>query len=75
MAMTKSSMADFIETEMSSISTTPIVGGGGTGSAETRAREFLEALCQGIIDEIVANATIVTTSGAPDNEHTGNVNS
>lgn len=75
MAMTKASMADFIEAEMGSISTTPIAGGGAAGDAETRAREYLEALCQGIIDEIVANATIVTTSGAPDSEHTGNVNS
>jgi hypothetical protein len=35
--------------------------------------EFIEILCDEIVDHIVNNAVVTTTSGAPDGEHTGNI--
>ncbi len=70
MAMTKESMADFIDLYVDAIPHNPVEG---LGDPSTHKREMLEAFCQGIIDEIVTNAVVTTTSGAPDSEHTGNV--
>jgi len=70
MGMSKSSMADFIESHLNAIQHNPTEG---TGDASIHRREMLEAFCQGIIDEIIANAVIETTSGAPDGEHIGKV--
>lgn len=39
----------------------------------SESEAMIKALFQSIIDDIVGNATIQTTSGAPDGEHTGNV--
>lgn len=72
MSMTKASMADFIDAHLDAITHSPTVG---DGDATDHRRVMLEAFCQGVIDEIVANAVITTTSGAPDGEHTGNVSS
>ena len=47
----------------------------GPNSASTLAyREQVGiAMCQGIIAEIKNNAVVTTTSGAPDGEHTGEI--
>ena len=66
MAMTKESMADFIEGYLTAIPHTPVEG---QGDPSAHRRAMLEAFCQGIIDEIVTNAEGVTTAGAPDGEH------
>lgn len=34
---------------------------------------LIDAIATGVYDEIVDNALVTTTSGAPDGEHTGNV--
>ena len=70
MALTKQSMANFVEAHLAAVD---LVQGSDAGAAMDYRRQVLEALCQGIIDEIVANAVVETTSGAPDNEHTGKV--
>jgi len=70
MALTKESMATFVETRLAAVD---LVQGSDAGAAMAYRRQVLEALCQGIIDEIVANAVVETTSGAPDDEHTGKV--
>jgi len=70
MALTKESMATFVENRLAAVD---LVQGSDAGAAMAYRRQVLEALCQGIIDEIVANAVVETTSGAPDNEHTGKV--
>ena len=70
MALTKQSMATFVETHLAGVA---LVQGSDAGAAMAYRRNVLEALCQGIIDEIVANAVVQTTSGAPDDEHTGKV--
>ena len=74
MGMTKESMADFIQARLGAL----MAQGhaqieGEAGDVEGQGRRYLEAWCQGIIDEIVANAEIETTAGAPDAEHTGHV--
>lgn len=42
-------------------------------AAAAKAEEYLVADCQGIIDEIKANAVVQTTSGAPNSEHQGKI--
>ncbi|MBU0680103.1 MAG: hypothetical protein KKD73_01655 [Proteobacteria bacterium] len=70
MPLTKASMADFVEAHLAGV---PLVQTSDATTALNYRRQVLEALCQGIIDEIQANALVSTTSGAPDNEHTGKV--
>lgn len=70
MALSKASMADFVETHLAAVN---LVQTSDAADALAYRRLVLEALCQGIIDEIQANAVVQTTSGAPDNEHTGKV--
>jgi len=70
MAMTKASMADFVEAHIAAVSASQ---GSDAGAALAHRRQVLEALCQGIIDEIQANAVVQTTSGAPDSEHIGKI--
>ncbi len=70
MAMTAQGMAQKIRTRQAALTpvqtTDPV-------AAKAFAEKSLEAMCQGIIDEITANAVVTTTSGAPDQEHTGEI--
>jgi len=68
--MTKTSMADFVEAHIADVD---LVQGSDGDAALAYRRAVLEALCQGIIDEIHANALVQTDSGAPDSEHTGHI--
>jgi dsRNA-specific ribonuclease len=70
MALTKASMADFVEAHIAAVT---LDQGSDAAAALAYRRKVLEALCQGIIDEIKENAVIETTSGAPDSEHIGKV--
>ncbi|GEM_PF-3271920 len=70
MALSKQSMADYIEAHVAAVG---LVQGSDAQAALAYRRLVLEALCQGIIDEIHANAVVQTTSGAPDSEHVGKV--
>lgn len=72
MSMSKEGMAASIESYVDLITMPAQSTGGDVGSARTL---ILEAICQGIIDEIVSGAVVATTSGAPDGEHTGNITS
>ena len=68
MALTKESMAAFIQARLAAVDHTPTTD---ASAAKDYQNRVLQALCQGIIDEIVANAVVQTTSGAPDSEHVG----
>lgn len=70
MAMTKASMADFVEAHIAAVAASQ---GSYAAKAMAYRRQVLEALCQGIIDEIQANAVVQTISGAPDSEHVGTI--
>ncbi len=70
MGLTKESMADFIEARVAAVA---LVQGSDNAAALAYRREILEAFCQGVIDEIHANAVVQTHSGSPDSEHTGKV--
>lgn len=70
MALTKASMANFVEAHIAAVA---LVQGSDNGAALAYRRAVLEALCQGIIDEIHANALVQTDSGAPDSEHIGHI--
>ena len=70
MPMTKESMATFIQAQLVAMTH---IQTDNPAAAATYGRQVLEAFCQGIIDEIQANALVTTTSGAPDGEHTGGV--
>ena len=71
MAMTKESMANSIQAAIASIG--QIQSEGGSPDPVAQSRLFIEAWCQGIINELQTNGVITTTSGAPDGEHTGNI--
>jgi hypothetical protein len=70
MALNASSMRDKIKAHMAQVAAYQ-------GSDNADALEYrdaaLEAMCAGIIEEIVENAVVETTSGAPDSEHEGKV--
>ena len=68
MPMTKESMANFIHQYLAASTQTSVEGIGTPDNLP-----LLEALCQGIIDEIKTNAVVTTTSGAPDDEHIGKI--
>ena len=70
MPMTKQSMADKIEAATDAVAA---VQSSDPAVALANRRAIIEAFCQGIIEEITANAVVTTTSGAPDNEHTGKI--
>lgn len=70
MALTKESMATFVETRLAAVTATQT---NNAAAVSSYRRLVLEALCQGIIDEITTNAVVQTTSGAPDGEHQGNI--
>ena len=70
MAMTAKSMAKKIRAKQASL---PSVQTTDEATAKAFAEKNLEAMCQGIIDEITANAVVTTTSGAPNGEHTGQI--
>ena len=72
MSMTKQGMAAKIKAYVDAITMPPQSTSGDIAAARTLV---LEAICQGIIDEIVANAVVATTSGAPNAEHAGNITS
>lgn len=55
MAMTKEAMATKIIDHLEALL--------DWGASESYARPFIEAFCQGIIDEVVQNATITMNSG------------
>ena len=68
MALTKESMAAFIQARLAAVDHSQTTQ---AGAAQDYQNNVLLAFCQGIIDEIQANAVVQTTSGAPDGEHTG----
>lgn len=68
MALSKESMAAFIEARLAAVDHTQTNSAGAAGNYKDQC---LQAFCQGIIDEITANGVVTTTSGAPDSEHTG----
>lgn len=70
MPLTKQSMADKIETAVAAVDA--VQTSDGVAMLSNR-RAIIEAFCQGIIEEIQANAVVTTTSGAPDGEHTGEI--
>lgn len=70
MALNATSMMQKIKAHMAAVGAYQ-----GSGGPDTLAYRDLQltAMCQGIIDEIVENAVVTTTSGAPDGEHTGEI--
>ncbi|WP_321367928.1 hypothetical protein [uncultured Desulfuromusa sp.] len=70
MAMTKESMAGKIRAH---IATCTHVQTSVNGDVLGYRDDVLEAMCLGIIEEIQQNAVVTTTSGAPDGEHTGEI--
>jgi hypothetical protein len=70
MAMSAASMAAYIESHLATLDHTQT---NSAATAETYRQLVLQAFCQGIIDEIVNNAVVTTTSGAPDGEHIGEI--
>ena len=73
MSMSKVSMANFIQSHIDVITDQKLTGASTGAAVALSRREYLEAFCQGIIDEIINGAVVQTTSGAPDGEHIGNV--
>lgn len=72
MGMSAQDMVDAIRGHQSGIVPSP---NEGPAQDSAYADKMLLALCQGVIDEIIAGAVVTTTSGAPDGEHSGNVSS
>jgi hypothetical protein len=70
MAMTKESMANKIEAAVNAVEN---VQTSDPAAALVHRRAIMVAFCQGIIEEIQQNAEVTTTSGAPDNEHSGEI--
>ena len=70
MALSASSMAAKIRAHTEALSHAQT---SNEAAAKSYAQTHLEAFCQGIIDEFVANARVYTTSGAPDSEHEGKI--
>jgi len=70
MALNKTSMRDKIKAKVEAV---PLVQGSDASAMLAYRDAVLEAMCAGIIEEIVSNAVCETTSGAPDSEHTGKV--
>ena len=70
MALGKTSMRDKIKAKIAAITA---VQTSDPAAVQTYRDQVLEALCDGIIEEIVQNGVITTTSGAPDGEHVGKV--
>ncbi|MCD6527003.1 MAG: hypothetical protein J7K75_08460 [Desulfuromonas sp.] len=70
MPLNKTSMRDKIKAKVEAV---PLVQGSDASAMLTYRDAVLEAMCAGIIEEIVSNAVCETTSGAPDSEHTGKV--
>ena len=64
MAMSASSAISRYKTKLSAL---------GITFNHTESDNIMKAMYEAIIEEIIANATIATTSGAPNSEHTGNV--
>ena len=62
MSMTKVSMADYIETRIAAITEVQYSGSDPT-NIDNKRREYLEAFCQGIIDEITNKAQILDSGG------------
>ncbi|MBW2147158.1 MAG: hypothetical protein JRI22_09080 [Deltaproteobacteria bacterium] len=79
MALSKQSLSDRIYNALmaafgGSMSTVPQDGTqeGNQDLAPSRNLRILtDAIAEGVVDEIVENAVVQTTSGAPDGEHTG----
>ncbi len=68
MALNAASMANRIKAYMAAVGS---VQGAEAVATQAYREQQLVAMCQGIIDEITENAEVITTSGAPDGEHTG----
>jgi len=68
MALTKESMAAFIQARLAAVNHSQTTD---AAAAQGYQNNVLLAFCQGIIDEIQANAVVQTTAGAPDGEHVG----
>lgn len=64
MAMTADAMVTLYKSKLSAL---------GVTFNHANSETYMKALFESVIEEIVANATIVTTGGAPDGEHSGNV--
>ncbi len=69
MALSASSMANRIESYMASVAS---VQGQSSSAANTYRGQMLVAMCQGIIDEIHADA-VVTTTDAQGGTNTGTI--
>lgn len=69
MALSASSMASRIHANIAAITAVQVIG---SGSIDSYRLDMLTAFCQGIIDEIHANA-VVTTSDAQGGTNTGTV--
>ena len=68
--MTKESMTAYIEARLEAVDHTQT---SNANVGRDYQHRILLAFCQGIIDEVHANAFVQTTTGAPDYEHTGYV--
>ena len=81
MALSKSSLSDRIYNALISafggdMDAIP-QGGSEAGNEALKPKNNLrilsDAIAQGVVDEIIQNAVVQTTSGAPDGEHIGKV--
>ena len=71
MALDKTSMATKIQIALKAVTLIQTDGVMTPTEKDTEQLKYLEAFCDGIIDEITTNGVITTTSGAPNSEHTG----
>ncbi len=70
MPLDKTSMAAKVKAKMAAIAP---VQSDSAGTVQPYLDAQLEAMCDGIIEEIVQNGLVTTTSGAPDGEHIGGI--
>ena len=80
MALTKASLSNRIYnlfiTNFGAVNTVPGEGseaGNATLAPLTNLKILADCIAQGVVDEIVQNAVVQTTAGAPDGEHIGRV--
>lgn len=81
MSLSKSSLSDRIYNALiagfgGEMDTMPEEGSEAGNEAlkpSNNLRILSDAIAEGVVDEIIQNAVVETTSGAPDGEHTGKV--
>ncbi len=80
MALSKQSLSDRIYnlliSKWGSVNTIPQEGSEASNqnlAPDKNIRILADCIAQGVVDEIVQNAVVQTTSGAPDGEHIGRV--